>query len=274
MSAGGDDKQVKTAKDTLQNAIIGVFMILLAFGISSFVLEQAVQITGNDQAQSGGGGGGGESAGAPGSGSDSVSETGGSICRCPCAQSTLSLPVTACNATCSAESCRSSCGILGGLDGTPSCGAAGAEAPLGGDLGLTCNCECNIGGRVSNVDPGTVAGVCNATPGGSCATACTNACRVAGGAPSSIGATCGAPRGDTRVPSARCETTVGIGIAPYNATIRTGGLCTCTKSMRRLHARTTCECLRDRSSCFGDCVELNPDCRRARECKRGLWRNL
>lgn len=134
MSAAGDDKQVKTAKDTLQNAVVGVFMILLAFGVSSFVLERAIEVTGGSSIDAGGGGGGGgtgEQAGAPGSQTSGSSETGGSICRCTCldGDTPLAIPVTACNeSTCSVTTCNTSCGMFGGSRVAPTCGGSGTVA--------------------------------------------------------------------------------------------------------------------------------------------------
>jgi hypothetical protein len=175
MSAGGDDKQVKMAKDTLQNAVVGVFLVVLAFGISSFVLDRAIEVTG-----------GGEAVGGSGAGT----ETPGS-------------PST---------------------NGTNSTNATGGDT--GGGGALVCNCECRIGGIASIVPPGSITGACDASPSGNCTSACTAACTRAGGVPSSVGATCSATSlEDTRVPSARCETTSGVGVAPFGATIRSGGLC-------------------------------------------------
>lgn len=42
MTARGDDDRVKQAKQTIQNAIIGLVIILLAYSISSFVVNKLV----------------------------------------------------------------------------------------------------------------------------------------------------------------------------------------------------------------------------------------
>ncbi len=45
MTAGGDEKQVKTAKDMIRDAVIGLVVIIAGFAISNFVLQQLVQVT-------------------------------------------------------------------------------------------------------------------------------------------------------------------------------------------------------------------------------------
>lgn len=134
MTSAGDDKQVVKAKDTLKNAVIGVFLVVLAFGISSFVLSRVGEVAGGSQIGAAGGSTGGtsETAGAPGTGTSGTSETGGSICRCTCVDgggTVLSLPVASCSeSTCSLTTCRASCGILGGSTVAPTCGSTGTIA--------------------------------------------------------------------------------------------------------------------------------------------------
>jgi hypothetical protein len=43
MTAGGDTDKVKTAKDMIKNAIIGLIIIVAAFAISTFVLESIIE---------------------------------------------------------------------------------------------------------------------------------------------------------------------------------------------------------------------------------------
>lgn len=83
MSAAGDTKQVTAAKDTLRNAIIGVFLIVLAFGISSFVIDRAIEVVNTNQVdgsggggEGGAGGGTGGTAGTPGSGGSTTAAPG------------------------------------------------------------------------------------------------------------------------------------------------------------------------------------------------------
>ena len=45
MTAGGDEENVKKAKDMIKNAIIGLVIIVAAFAISSFVLQALVTAT-------------------------------------------------------------------------------------------------------------------------------------------------------------------------------------------------------------------------------------
>jgi hypothetical protein len=45
MTAGGDEKQVKTAKDMIRDAVIGLVVIIAGFAISNFVLSQLVEVT-------------------------------------------------------------------------------------------------------------------------------------------------------------------------------------------------------------------------------------
>lgn len=45
MTAGGDEKQVKTAKDMIRDAIIGLVVIVAGFAISNFVLNQLLAVT-------------------------------------------------------------------------------------------------------------------------------------------------------------------------------------------------------------------------------------
>ena len=45
MTAGGDEKQVKTAKDMIRDAVIGLVVIIAGFAISNFVLQQLVTVT-------------------------------------------------------------------------------------------------------------------------------------------------------------------------------------------------------------------------------------
>jgi cysteine-rich repeat protein len=54
MTAGGDPKKVETAKKIITNAIIGLIIVMSAFGIAQFILSNLVSAT-----QEGGGGGGG-----------------------------------------------------------------------------------------------------------------------------------------------------------------------------------------------------------------------
>ena len=45
MTAGGDDKQVTTAKNMIRDAVIGLVVIIAGFAISNFVLQQLVTVT-------------------------------------------------------------------------------------------------------------------------------------------------------------------------------------------------------------------------------------
>lgn len=45
MLAGGDDKKVKEAKQTIQNAIIGMFVVAASYAIASFVLQTVSGVT-------------------------------------------------------------------------------------------------------------------------------------------------------------------------------------------------------------------------------------
>lgn len=45
MTAGGDEKQVTTAKNMIRDAVIGLVVIIAGFAISNFVLQQLVQVT-------------------------------------------------------------------------------------------------------------------------------------------------------------------------------------------------------------------------------------
>jgi amino acid transporter len=45
MTAGGDEGQVKKAKETIQRAIIGLVIIAAAFAISNFVLQALVTVS-------------------------------------------------------------------------------------------------------------------------------------------------------------------------------------------------------------------------------------
>lgn len=45
MTAGGDEGQVKKAKETIQRAIIGLIIIAAAFAISNFVLQALVNVS-------------------------------------------------------------------------------------------------------------------------------------------------------------------------------------------------------------------------------------
>ena len=46
MTAGGDEKQVTTAKNMIRDAVIGLVVIIAGFAISNFVLQQLVIVTG------------------------------------------------------------------------------------------------------------------------------------------------------------------------------------------------------------------------------------
>jgi len=46
MTAGGDDKQVTKAKETLQSAVIGVVVIMISYAITEFVLRTLVTAAG------------------------------------------------------------------------------------------------------------------------------------------------------------------------------------------------------------------------------------
>jgi len=45
MTAGGDEDKVKDATKIIQNAVIGLIIVLAAFAISNFVLSKLVQIS-------------------------------------------------------------------------------------------------------------------------------------------------------------------------------------------------------------------------------------
>ena len=45
MTAGGDEKQVKQAKDMIRDAVIGLVVIIAGFAISNFVLNQLILVT-------------------------------------------------------------------------------------------------------------------------------------------------------------------------------------------------------------------------------------
>lgn len=45
MTAGGSDDNIKTAKKMLSAGVIGLIIILSAYGIASFVIDQAVTVT-------------------------------------------------------------------------------------------------------------------------------------------------------------------------------------------------------------------------------------
>lgn len=45
MTAGGDDKQVTTAKNMIRDAVIGLVVIIAGFAISNFVLTQLATVT-------------------------------------------------------------------------------------------------------------------------------------------------------------------------------------------------------------------------------------
>ncbi len=45
MTAGGDSKQVQSAKDMIRDAIIGLIVIVAGFAISNFVLTQLLAVT-------------------------------------------------------------------------------------------------------------------------------------------------------------------------------------------------------------------------------------
>ncbi len=45
MTAGGDSKQVQSAKDMIRDAIIGLIVIVAGFAISNFVLQQLLTVT-------------------------------------------------------------------------------------------------------------------------------------------------------------------------------------------------------------------------------------
>ncbi len=48
MTAGGDEKKVGTAKNILVTAVIGLIILLSAYAISTFVIDQLVDATGSD----------------------------------------------------------------------------------------------------------------------------------------------------------------------------------------------------------------------------------
>jgi amino acid transporter len=45
MTAGGNEEQVKKAKKFLENAIIGLIIVILAYSITYFVIDQLVKIS-------------------------------------------------------------------------------------------------------------------------------------------------------------------------------------------------------------------------------------
>lgn len=47
MTAGGDDKKVGTAKNIMINAVVGLIVLLSAYAISTFVIEQISTATGS-----------------------------------------------------------------------------------------------------------------------------------------------------------------------------------------------------------------------------------
>lgn len=44
MTAGGDKKQIDTAKDIIQNAVVGLIIIFSAYAIATFVLERLATV--------------------------------------------------------------------------------------------------------------------------------------------------------------------------------------------------------------------------------------
>jgi len=48
MTAGGDEKRVATAKQILITSVIGLIILLSAYAISTFVIEQLIDATGSD----------------------------------------------------------------------------------------------------------------------------------------------------------------------------------------------------------------------------------
>lgn len=47
MTAGGDKGKIDEAKSLMQNAVIGLVIILSAWALSNFVINSALQVTGN-----------------------------------------------------------------------------------------------------------------------------------------------------------------------------------------------------------------------------------
>ncbi|HMB65859.1 MAG TPA: pilin, partial [Patescibacteria group bacterium] len=75
MTAGGDSEKVKKAKSWMTNAVIGLVIVLAAYAISNFVVNQIVSSTG--AGNTGGGGGGTPPASDNGGGGSDDDETGG-----------------------------------------------------------------------------------------------------------------------------------------------------------------------------------------------------
>ncbi len=64
MTAGGDTKQVQTAKDTIRNLVIGAILLVASFAVSNFVLRSLGSVaTGSSVAGPSGGSGSGSSGG-------------------------------------------------------------------------------------------------------------------------------------------------------------------------------------------------------------------
>lgn len=47
MTAGGDTKKVTSAKDILKNSIIGLIIIVAAYALTTFVVDQLISATGS-----------------------------------------------------------------------------------------------------------------------------------------------------------------------------------------------------------------------------------
>lgn len=47
MTARGDDTKIKTAKETITSAVIGLIIVLAAYAITNFVLLRVMEATGN-----------------------------------------------------------------------------------------------------------------------------------------------------------------------------------------------------------------------------------
>jgi hypothetical protein len=47
MTAGGDKAQIDEAKNLMKNAVIGLIIIMSAWALSNFIINSAMQVTGN-----------------------------------------------------------------------------------------------------------------------------------------------------------------------------------------------------------------------------------
>lgn len=212
MSAGGDDKQVKTAKDTIMNAVIGMVLLVSAFAISSFVLTQLGGVVGDPNS----GSDGGSDTGSPQSSDTPPPPSGTNACNCQCSGGGAPLVNNAAlsctdETFCSEAICTSRCRAGELMYVSHTCAVAPTSAPSGPPptVPQVCNCECNIQTAVNNI-PASIVGACSV---GSCQTACANACTPLHGVGTGV---CGAAaRTDNRTQRQRCEATTGIGNPTY-----------------------------------------------------------